>query len=97
MVRYEFFLYNKLSIIIVKLYNKILSVGILFNIMTSLSDYNIISSEAFLTWKKSPEPAQREWHGVATMALTSFFTGLQEADDASSVEDVSTSVSQDRC
>ncbi|XP_043800130.1 eukaryotic translation initiation factor 4 gamma 3-like isoform X4 [Apis laboriosa] len=71
--------------------------GILFNIMTSLSDYNIISSEAFLTWKKSPEPAQREWHGVATMALTSFFTGLQEADDASSVEDVSTSVSQDRC
>nr|XP_012148386.1 PREDICTED: eukaryotic translation initiation factor 4 gamma 3-like isoform X3 [Megachile rotundata] len=71
--------------------------GILFNIMTSLSDYNIISSDAFLTWKKSPEPAQREWHGVATMALTSFFTGLQEADDASSVEDVSTSVNQDRC
>ncbi|XP_076646708.1 eukaryotic translation initiation factor 4 gamma isoform X1 [Halictus rubicundus] len=71
--------------------------GILFNIMTSLSDYNIISSDAFLTWKKSPEPAQREWHGVATMALTSFFTGLQEADDASSVEDLSTGVNQDRC
>ncbi|KAK9303146.1 hypothetical protein QLX08_005097 [Tetragonisca angustula] len=71
--------------------------GVLFYIMTNLSDYNIISSDAFLTWKKSPEPAQREWHGVATMALTSFFTGLQEADDASSVEDVSTSVSQDRC
>ena len=71
--------------------------GTLFNIMTNLSDYNIISSDAFLTWKKSPEPAQREWHGVATMALTSFFTGLQEADDASSVEDVSTSVSQERC
>ncbi|XP_015438876.1 PREDICTED: eukaryotic translation initiation factor 4 gamma 3-like isoform X3 [Dufourea novaeangliae] len=71
--------------------------GILFNIMTSLSDYNIISSDAFLTWKESAEPAQREWHGVATMALTSFFTGLQEADDASSVEDVSTGVNQDRC
>nr|XP_031840128.1 eukaryotic translation initiation factor 4 gamma 3-like [Nomia melanderi] len=71
--------------------------GILFDIMTSLSDYNIISSDAFLTWKNSPEPAQREWHGVATMALTSFFTGLQEADDASSVEDVSTGVNQDRC
>ncbi|XP_076376961.1 eukaryotic translation initiation factor 4 gamma isoform X2 [Megalopta genalis] len=71
--------------------------GILFNIMTNLSDYNIISSDAFLTWKKSPEPAQREWHGVATMALTSFFTGLQEADDASSVEDLSTGVNQDRC
>ncbi|XP_017890862.1 eukaryotic translation initiation factor 4 gamma 3-like isoform X3 [Ceratina calcarata] len=71
--------------------------GLLFNIMTNLSDYNIISSDAFLTWKKSPEPAQREWHGVATMALTSFFTGLQEADDASSVEDVSTGVNQDRC
>ncbi|XP_076249202.1 eukaryotic translation initiation factor 4 gamma [Calliopsis andreniformis] len=71
--------------------------GLLFNIMTSLSDYNVISSDAFLTWKKSPEPAQREWHGVATMALTSFFTGLQEVDDASSVEDGSTGVNQDRC
>ncbi|XP_078052636.1 eukaryotic translation initiation factor 4 gamma isoform X2 [Augochlora pura] len=71
--------------------------GILFNIMTNLSDYNIISSDAFLTWKKSPEPAQREWHGVSTMLLTSFFTGLQEADDASSVEDLSTGVNQDRC
>ncbi|XP_054004810.1 eukaryotic translation initiation factor 4 gamma 3-like isoform X2 [Hylaeus anthracinus] len=71
--------------------------GILFEIMTSLSDYNIISSDAFLTWKDSPEPAQREWHGIATMALTSFFTGLQEVDDASSVEDVSTDVNQDRC
>lgn len=48
-------------------------------------------------WKKTPEPTQREWHGVATMALTSFFTNLQEADDASSVEDVSTSVNQDHC
>ncbi|XP_076621218.1 eukaryotic translation initiation factor 4 gamma isoform X1 [Colletes latitarsis] len=71
--------------------------GILFDIMTSLSDDNIISSDAFLTWKNSPEPAQREWHGVATMALTSFFTGLQEVDDASSVEDVSTGANQDRC
>ncbi|CAL7944670.1 unnamed protein product [Xylocopa violacea] len=71
--------------------------GTLFNIMTNLSDYNVISSDAFLTWRKSPEPAQREWHGIAAMALTSFFTGLQEADDASSVEDVSTCVNQDRC
>ncbi|XP_076181960.1 eukaryotic translation initiation factor 4 gamma isoform X3 [Ptiloglossa arizonensis] len=71
--------------------------GILFIIMTSLLDYSIISSDAFLMWKKTPEPTQREWHGVATMALTSFFTNLQEADDASSVEDVSTSVNQDHC
>ncbi|CAK9810287.1 Eukaryotic translation initiation factor 4 gamma 3 [Anthophora quadrimaculata] len=71
--------------------------GVLFSIMTNLSDYNIISSDAFLTWRKTPEPAQREWHGVAAMALTSFFTGLQEADDASSVEDVSTSVNKDHC
>lgn len=66
-------------------------------IMSNLSEYNIISSDAFLTWKNSPEPAQREWHGVAMMALTSFFTELQENDDASSVEDVSTGVNQDRC
>lgn len=65
--------------------------------MASLSENNMISSDAFLTWKRCPEPAQREWHGVATMMLTSFFTGLQEADDASSVEDVSTSAPQERC
>ncbi|XP_076664476.1 eukaryotic translation initiation factor 4 gamma isoform X6 [Andrena cerasifolii] len=72
--------------------------GIIKGIMLNLSDDNIISSDAFLTWKDSPEPAQREWHGVAMMALTSFFTELQENDDTtSSVEDVSTGVNQDRC
>lgn len=58
---------------------------------------NVISSDAFLTWqKKTPEsPEDLVGHSVSIVALTSFFTDLQEPDDNSSVEELSTSAKQD--
>ncbi|KAG7197148.1 hypothetical protein KM043_007233 [Ampulex compressa] len=71
--------------------------GLLPGIMMRLWEDNIISTDAFLTWETSKEPGERAGHAVAVKALTSFFTNLKEGDDASSVEDVSTSVNEDRC
>lgn len=49
---------------------------------------NVISSDAFLTWHNAKDPAEREGHAVAMVALTSFFTDLQEPDDNSSIEEL---------
>ncbi|XP_070158179.1 eukaryotic translation initiation factor 4 gamma isoform X5 [Polyergus mexicanus] len=70
--------------------------GTLVPIMNRLWMDNVISSDAFLTWhKKIPEGADVEGHSVSIVALTSFFTDLQEPDDNSSVEELSTSANQD--
>ncbi|KAL6431458.1 hypothetical protein ACFW04_007220 [Cataglyphis niger] len=70
--------------------------GTLVPIMNRLWMDNVISSDAFLTWhKKTPEGADVEGHSVSIVALTSFFTDLQEPDDNSSVEELSTSANQD--
>jgi len=45
-----------------------------------------------MTWQRHPE--EPEGHAVAMVALTSFFTDLQEPDDNSSVEELSTSANQ---
>ncbi|KAK2588140.1 hypothetical protein KPH14_004191 [Odynerus spinipes] len=71
--------------------------GILRNIINKLSGDNIISSDAFLAWQKSEDPAEHEGHSVAIMMLTAFFTSLQEAEDSSSVEDGPSNVNSDRC
>ncbi|KAL6260894.1 hypothetical protein P5V15_008422 [Pogonomyrmex californicus] len=69
--------------------------GTLVPIMNRLWMDNVISSDAFLTWqKKIPEGADVEGHSVSIVALTSFFTDLQEPDDNSSVEELSTSANQ---
>ncbi|KAL0133320.1 hypothetical protein PUN28_000815 [Cardiocondyla obscurior] len=69
--------------------------GTLVPIMNQLWMDNVISSDAFLTWqKKAPEGPDVEGHSVSIVALTSFFTDLQEPDDNSSVEELSTSVNQ---
>lgn len=69
--------------------------GTLVPIMNRLWMDNVISSDAFLTWKmKVPEGADVEGHSVSIVALTSFFTDLQEPDDNSSVEELSTSANQ---
>ncbi|XP_039302709.1 eukaryotic translation initiation factor 4 gamma 3 [Solenopsis invicta] len=69
--------------------------GTLVPIMNRLWMDNVISSDAFLTWqKKTPEGADVEGHSVSIVALTSFFTDLQEPDDNSSVEELSTSANQ---
>lgn len=74
----------------------ILITGTLVPIMNRLWMDNVISSDAFLTWhKKTPEGADVEGHSVSIVALTSFFTDLQEPDDNSSVEELSTSANQD--
>ncbi|XP_011251008.1 eukaryotic translation initiation factor 4 gamma 3 isoform X6 [Camponotus floridanus] len=70
--------------------------GTLVPIMNRLWMDNVISSDAFLTWQKEiPEGADIEGHSVSIVALTSFFTDLQEPDDNSSVEELSTSANQD--
>ncbi|XP_011331702.1 eukaryotic translation initiation factor 4 gamma 3 isoform X2 [Ooceraea biroi] len=66
--------------------------GILNLIMNKLWLDNVISTDAFLTWQRHPE--EHEGHAVAMVALTSFFTDLQEPDDNSSVEELSTSANQ---
>lgn len=72
-----------------------LIVGTLVPIMNRLWMDNVISSDAFLTWqKKIPEGPDVEGHSVSIVALTSFFTDLQEPDDNSSVEELSTSANQ---
>lgn len=72
-----------------------LIIGTLVPIMNRLWMDNVISSDAFLTWqKKTPEGADVEGHSVSIVALTSFFTDLQEPDDNSSVEELSTSANQ---
>ncbi|XP_066598673.1 eukaryotic translation initiation factor 4 gamma 3-like isoform X2 [Prorops nasuta] len=71
--------------------------GILPGIVQQLYEYGIISSEGFLAWQSSKGPAEFEGHSIAMMMLTSFFTNLQEAEDASSVEEGSTSMTQDCC
>lgn len=71
--------------------------GILSNIINKLSVDNIISSEAFLAWQKSDDPAEHEGHSVAIMTLTAFFTSLQEAEDSSSVEDGPSNINSNRC
>ncbi|XP_071572693.1 eukaryotic translation initiation factor 4 gamma isoform X3 [Temnothorax nylanderi] len=69
--------------------------GTLVPIMNRLWMDNVISSDAFLTWKqKVPEGPDVEGHSVSVVALTSFFTDLQEPDDNSSVEELSTSANQ---
>lgn len=78
-----------------KFTNLFLIVGTLVPIMNRLWMDNVISSDAFLTWqKKIPEGADVEGHSVSIVALTSFFTDLQEPDDNSSVEELSTSANQ---
>jgi ABC-type uncharacterized transport system substrate-binding protein len=71
--------------------------GTLVPIMNQLWMDNVISSDAFLTWqKKTPESTEDlVGHSVSIVALTSFFTDLQEPDDNSSVEELSTSAKQD--
>ncbi|XP_018054818.1 PREDICTED: eukaryotic translation initiation factor 4 gamma 3 isoform X4 [Atta colombica] len=69
--------------------------GALVSIMNRLWMDNVISSDAFLTWQqKPPEGADVEGHSVSLVTLTSFFTDLQEPDDNSSVEELSTSANQ---
>ncbi|XP_012530181.1 eukaryotic translation initiation factor 4 gamma 3 isoform X2 [Monomorium pharaonis] len=69
--------------------------GTLVAIMNRLWMDNVISSDAFLAWQKNiPEGADVEGHSVSIVALTSFFTDLQEPDDNSSVEELSTSANQ---
>ncbi|KYN03904.1 Eukaryotic translation initiation factor 4 gamma 3 [Cyphomyrmex costatus] len=69
--------------------------GTLVCIMNRLWMDNVISSDAFLTWqRKPPEGADVEGHSVSLVTLTSFFTDLQEPDDNSSVEELSTSANQ---
>ncbi|XP_018310544.1 eukaryotic translation initiation factor 4 gamma isoform X4 [Mycetomoellerius zeteki] len=69
--------------------------GTLVSIMNRLWMDNVISSDAFLTWQqKPPEGADLEGHSVSLVTLTSFFTDLQEPDDNSSVEELSTSANQ---
>lgn len=81
----------------IRLTNLVLLIaGTLVPIMNRLWMDNVISSDAFLTWhKKIPEGADVEGHSVSIVALTSFFTDLQEPDDNSSVEELSTSANQD--
>jgi hypothetical protein len=67
-------------------------IGILNTIMNKLWMDNVISTDAFMTWQRHPE--EPEGHAVAMVALTSFFTDLQEPDDNSSVEELSTSANQ---
>lgn len=61
--------------------------GLLLKIMNKLSENNILSNEAFVAWETNSDPAEREGKAVAVKALTSFFTALKEADDASSGEE----------
>ncbi|XP_032674035.1 eukaryotic translation initiation factor 4 gamma 3-like isoform X4 [Odontomachus brunneus] len=62
--------------------------GLLVTIINLLWMDNVISSDAFLTWHNAKDPAEREGHAVAMVALTSFFTDLQEPDDNSSIEEL---------
>ncbi|XP_018344628.1 PREDICTED: eukaryotic translation initiation factor 4 gamma 3 isoform X1 [Trachymyrmex septentrionalis] len=70
--------------------------GVLVAIMNRLWMDNVISSDAFLTWqrKKPTQLADKEGHSVCLVTLTSFFTDLQEPDDNSSLEELSTSANQ---
>lgn len=77
----------------------VLVTGTLIPIMNQLWMDNIISSDAFLTWKSKTPEAKEDLagHSVSLVALTSFFTDLQEPDDNSSVEELSTSAKQEEC
>lgn len=71
--------------------------GLLITIINRLWMDNVISSDAFLTWHNVKDPAEREGHAVAMVALTSFFTDLQEPDDNSSVEELSPKTDRGCC
>ncbi|XP_019698474.2 eukaryotic translation initiation factor 4 gamma 1 isoform X4 [Harpegnathos saltator] len=71
--------------------------GLLITIINRLWMDNVISSDAFLTWHNAKDPAEREGHAVAMVALTSFFTDLQEPDDNSSIEELSPKADRGCC
>ncbi|XP_043285612.1 eukaryotic translation initiation factor 4 gamma 3-like isoform X4 [Venturia canescens] len=52
--------------------------GLLFNILTSLQQNDVLSDDAFLTWESAT--GEFPGHAVAIKGLTSFFTGLREPD-----------------
>ncbi|XP_014477093.1 PREDICTED: eukaryotic translation initiation factor 4 gamma 3-like isoform X2 [Dinoponera quadriceps] len=71
--------------------------GLLITIINRLWLDNVISSDAFLTWHNVKDPAEREGHAVAMVALTSFFTDLLEPDDNSSIEELSPKADRGCC
>ncbi|XP_011502428.1 PREDICTED: eukaryotic translation initiation factor 4 gamma 3-like [Ceratosolen solmsi marchali] len=62
--------------------------GLIVKIMTCLYENNVLSNEAFLTWEKNEDPAERKGKSVSLVSLKSFFIPLKEVEDISSGEEV---------
>jgi hypothetical protein len=61
--------------------------GLIVKIMTCLYENNVLSNEAFLTWEKNEDPAERKGKSVSLVSLKSFFIPLKEVEDISSGEE----------